>query len=392
MPDLSSLQHTLPHTPDCPACRAELLEINRKTEIRRLKFRDAAEIVLDDEAWFLREENAGLVHDSDSVHVGARTHSDHVDFVGRLNRFFADFPLEQINEGHWRAYQKYRLQTAGSVLINHETSFLSRVLDRAGLWKDLKSKCPRLQTTKSEAGRSMSDEEQHAIMFAASSRPRWKAFYYASLIMLGTTRPQGEILFLRIKDLDMTLRILSFREGRGRYKLQPDGTYRRAMKTAAREEDLPMTDTIYQVCALLLKRHKRICRRLGIEQSPEHYLFPGRKRGGKLDPTRPLKSFKKAWAGVCAAAGVTNLRIEDFRHHSSTKLQERHDIALGVIETIMGHTPNSNTKVDYRHIRHQAVLAAMKQIEVKPVRSVETVDNVVTLPKAQAVAAGKKSS
>lgn len=167
------------------------------------------------------------------------------------------------------------------------------------------------------------------------------------------------------------------------------------MKTAAREEDFPMTDTVFWACTQLLRRYKRICRRLKIAPSPEHYLFPGRARAGKLDPTRPLRSFKTAWKAICKAAGVSNLRIEDVRHTVNTKMEEltrNQTVSQAVRERIMGHEQGTRVNVDYRHIRYQPMLDALKQIEVKPVQPVETVDNVITLPKAQAVAGGKKSS
>lgn len=395
MHDRKSLQHTLDHI-DCHACEGERLALNRKTEMRHLKFKDAAELVLEEEREHLAEENAGVMVETDSLRVGARTYSDHVDFVRRLNRFFAALPLEKIHEGHWRSYQKLRAEGgdgeagAGPSLINHEIAFLKRTLKRAGLWTAISQKCPSLQVPKSTVARAMTPEEESVILFTAASRPRWKPFYLASLLMLNTTRPHGEIRFLRIRDLDMQLRILSFREGRGVFKAQPEGGFRRAMKTGAREQDLPMTDTVYGVCGELLKRYRRICRRLHIETSEDHYLFPGRARGKQLDPTRPVKSWKKAWGAICDTAGVANLRLEDFRHHASTKLQEDHMVAPGVVEQIMGHEPGSKTKKDYRHIRHQAALQALQRIEVKPVHSVQIAENVVEMPRPQAVGSGGK--
>lgn len=448
----SNLQHTLNHI-NCPACEAERLDLNRQSDMRYLKFSAAAELILEDEQKYLLEENADLVHDTDSVHVGARTYSDHVDFVRRLNCFFGEIPLNKIHEGHWRSYQKMRrdpkgflsdLQSiqpppnpeivqkfcellgkwegAGSTLINHETSFLSRVLDRAGLWKDLKNKCPRLQETKSSAGRAMTPEQEQTITFTASTRPRWKPFYLGWLLMLNTSRPQGEILFLRIKDMDIDHRILHFREGRGKFRLQPDGSFRRAMKTAAREKDLPMTDSVFWVCRELLKRYRRICRRLKIEPSPDHYIFPGRARGSQLDPTRPMRSFRKAWAGICAVIGlqargiditrdielliqewaqikkqeeIKDLRIEDVRHTVNTKMEELQadqTVSAAVREHIMGHETGTRVNVDYRHPRYKPVLEALQQIEVKPVEPVDKVDKVVEFQRSQAVARGKKSS
>lgn len=386
---LVALQHTLDHV-DCPACEAERLELNRTTKMRHLKFREAAELVLADERFYLRKENALLAPDDKSIIVGKRTYRDHVDFTRRLNRFFGEIALEKIHEGHWRSYQKQRLATAQSGAINHETSFLKRVLERAGLWDGIKSKCHTLHVSKSQAGRSMTPEVKNAILVAASSRPRWQLFYHCGLLMLNTTCNQGEIIHLRIRDLEMKKRLISIREGGGQLKLQRDGSFRHATKTPQREREIPMNSSAFIVCTLLLKRYHRICRRMKIEPSPDHYLFPGRARGGKLDPTRHLISFKRAWAGICAHAGVNNLRIEDFRHSVSTQLQHNPSVAPGTVEHIMGHKPGSDTKDDYRHGQLDAMLKALEQIEVKPVRSVESVDNVVEFVSYQAAAGGKK--
>jgi integrase len=387
---LVALQHTLDHGPDCAACEADRLELNRTTEMRHLKFREAAELVLADERFYLKPENALLSPEDKSLRVGIRTYRDHADFTRRLNRFYGEIQLFKIHEGHWRSYQKQRLVTAGAGVINHEQSFLKRVLERAGLWDAIKSKCHTLHVPKSQVGRSMTPEVKNAILVAASSRPRWQTFYWCGLMMLNTTCNQGEIIHLRIRDLDMKERVLRIREGGGPLKLQADGSFRHATKTPQRERELPMNSSAFLVCTLLLKRYTRICRRLKLEPSPDHYLFAGRARGGKLDPTRHLISFKRAWAAICAHAGVNNLRIEDFRHEASTQLQHDSLVAPGTVENIMGHKPGSDTKDGYRHSNLEAMHKALERIEVKPVRPVESVDNVVEFVRSHAVGGGKK--
>jgi hypothetical protein len=401
--DRLALQHTFDHGPDCPACEAERLELNRTIKMRHLKFRAAAELILADEKFYLQPENALLSPEDKSIIVGKRTWKDHKDFVERLNHFFGEITLDKIHEGHWRSYQKLRsgstksnawskkLSNAGPGLINHETSFLKRVLERAGLWDAIKAKCHTLHVPKSQAGQSMSPEVKKAILVSASSRPRWQQFYYCGLMMLNTTCNQGEVIHLRIRDVDMKERIIRIREGGGRLKLQADGSFRHATKTPQREREIPMNSSVFSVCTLLLKRYRRICRRLKIEPSPDHYLFPGRARGGKLDPTRHVISFKRAWAAICEHAGVNNLRIEDFRHEASTQLQHDPEVAPGTVENIMGHKPGSDTKDDYRHNQLEAMLKALERIEVKPVRpAVDEMDNVIEFQRSQIVAGGKK--
>lgn len=398
------LQHTLDHI-DCPACEATRLELNRTTDVKKLKFRDAAELRLMEEHFYLQPENALLVVEDKSLRVGARTYRDHCDFARRLNVFFGGIPVEMIHEGHWHQYQKRRLKTAGSGVVNHELSFLKRILERAGAWDAIKSKCHTLHVGKSTVGRALTPPEERIILTAAATRRRWELFYLCALLMRNTTCNQGEAVHLRIKDLDMKARLFWIREGGGQLREQPDGSFRHAPKTSRRERELPMNDTVVWVFTRLLKRYKNLCKRLAIEPSPEHYLFAGRRRGGKADPTRHLGSFKRAWAGICAQAGlaargidvtrdvetlvaewaqickadnIKNPRIEDFRHTASTELQSNDEISTGIVEDLMGHKQGSDTKDEYRHSHAAAMLEALKKIEVKPVK-VEKPDNLVEL-------------
>src|SRR5258707_3602638 len=100
-PQPTQLQHTLNHV-NCPACDATRLELSRTTEMKHLKFRDAAELVLDRERFYLLPENASLVLDESqkTLRVGERTYRDHCDFTRRLNTFFGEIPLANIHEGH----------------------------------------------------------------------------------------------------------------------------------------------------------------------------------------------------------------------------------------------------------------------------------------------------
>src|SRR5215469_7839286 len=43
---------------------------------------------------------------------------------------------------------------------------------------------------------------------------------------------------------------------------------------------------------------------------------------GKIDPTRPQKSWRSAWRSLRKAAGLQHLRFHDLRHHAITELAE----------------------------------------------------------------------
>jgi hypothetical protein len=86
---------------------------------------------------------------------------------------------------------------------------------------------------------------------------------------------------------------------------------------------------------------------------PEHYLFPFRLKRDQWDPTRPQRSFKKAWAQITKAAGLTGLRMYDLRHDALTKLLEDPETSEETVEAIAGHISHKMKK-RYSHIRIEA--------------------------------------
>lgn len=359
-PSTQPLQHTMNHI-SCPACRAELEKLSQFTELKKLKFSSAAKMVWEQE--IVPEE------------FSQRTHEDHEAQMRRLNRFFGELYLEEIHAGHVSAYQKVRLESAGAEMINHEVSFFSRVMDQAGLWKPMKPFVKRLKVPKSAAGRVLTEEERERLILVASSNPRWKVAYLCTLLMVNTPSGPGEIAHIQIKGIDLINRVLSIREG---------------AKNEHRVRDYPMTPEIFDVCRELLRRYNRICKRLRIERSPEHYVLPGRVRGGKFDPTRPIGSWKKAWAALCEKADLEGLRMYDLRHDTCTRLGEDAETSEATIESLMGHS-TKKMKRRYMHIRNQAKLEALKRIAVKPApKIVENGGLIEEIPPAAPASPEKK--
>ena len=54
---------------------------------------------------------------------------------------------------------------------------------------------------------------------------------------------------------------------------------------------------------------------------PDYYLFPACENG-KINPTRPQKSWRSAWRSLRKAALLQHLRFHDLRHHAITELAE----------------------------------------------------------------------
>ncbi len=293
-------QHIIPHTEDCPACRAIEVELSRKQDITKLTFKQAAQVVLDDER---KEVETGgetalaqvlFAHEPKSKkRIGKRTYKDHQDFTRRLNAFFADFPLDKINTGHLRAYQlhrlgfrvddhgkEYRAEGAGPTLINHELSFLAKVLDHAGLWKELKPKYQRLKEPKSEKGRVLDEQKESELIAGAATKPRWIVMYCGILLQVNAGTGPGEICHLRVKDYRRRERMLEIREGGGPVELYVDGP-RGGPKNKWRHRDIPLNDAAVWACEQLLFRYQRICKRRKIEPDLNHYLIPTKRRSDK---------------------------------------------------------------------------------------------------------------
>src|SRR3989442_12752696 len=87
------------------------------------------------------------------------------------------------------------------------------------------------------------------------------------------------------------------------------------------------------------------------EAEPEHFVFPACENH-KIDPSRPIKSFRTAWRNATRAAGLAGLRFHDLRHTVITKLGE----SLTSEQTIMaiaGHVSQRMLE-HYSHIRMDA--------------------------------------
>jgi hypothetical protein len=92
---------------------------------------------------------------------------------------------------------------------------------------------------------------------------------------------------------------------------------------------------------------------------PEWYVFPFGRRG-MLDPTRPVTTFKTAWATVKAQAGVTG-RWHDTRHTVVTQLGESGASPATIMATV-GQV--SRRMVErYSHANLDAQHRAMEQMD-----------------------------
>lgn len=350
--DSPALQHSLNHIAPCPACDAEKAEILRTTDLKDLKFSDAAVVCLEDEIKFTA--------------IAAQTHEDHETFTKRLNKFFGELLLKDIHPGHIRSYQKERAQTAGAELINHEVSWLSHVLDKAGLWKELKPHVNRLKVEKSKRGIALTQEQRECVLVCAASNPRWWVAYLCTLLLANVPSGCGEIRKVKVGDVDLKNKVFRIDEG---------------AKNNYRNRRIPMTETIFWIFSQLTDRYLKICERQNETPAPGHYILPflqtAARRGKTVvaqgmqsyDLNRPMAGYRRAWDSLREKAGVPNMRIYDWRHTKATEFMEDPETSDHTIEELMGQGTKA-MKEQYRHIRDSAKLDALERHEVRPVPKV----------------------
>lgn len=97
--------------------------------------------------------------------------------------------------------------------------------------------------------------------------------------------------------------------------------------------------------------------------NPEYFIFPWHGRNQKIDPTKPITSWRTAWRSVRKAAGLQDLRFHDGRHTAITILAEK-GIPDWVIQAQVGHVGPKMMKT-YSHIRRQALNEAAAALEPK---------------------------
>ena len=117
---------------------------------------------------------------------------------------------------------------------------------------------------------------------------------------------------------------------------------------------------------------RQLLDRLQAQRNGSPWVFPGRD-GGK-----PREDLKYAWARICKAAGIANLRIHDLRHSYASFLVSA-GFSLPVIGALLGHATPATT-ARYAHLfddplrqateRASAIISGQSAVEVVPIKGV----------------------
>ena len=104
----------------------------------------------------------------------------------------------------------------------------------------------------------------------------------------------------------------------------------------------------------------------GAEQ--EHFVFASYKPvHGQMeffDPTRAMRSWKKAWSKSTAKAGLNGLRFHDLRHDAISKLLTDPSVSAQTVKAIAGHVSQRMLN-RYSHIELDARREALEALSGK---------------------------
>jgi integrase len=272
------------------------------------------------------------------VEISANTLSTESDQMKALKAFFGSKPVNRISADDVRSYQAHRHEEGRSNrTINHETGLLQRLLKRTRVWHQIASEVKRLPVSR-EFGRALTEEEKATLLKVAASRPEWQVIRCAAILAFNTTMRSGELKRLRWRDVDFTHRSITVRRS----------------KTEAGRRSIPLNASAAEAILELNQRAGLIG-----NVDPEHYVFPAC-QFGKIDPTRPQKSWRSAWESLTTEAGLDGFRFHDLRHHAITELSES-QVPDAVIMAIAGHVDRKMLE-HYSHVRMEAKRRALEAL------------------------------
>jgi integrase len=259
--------------------------------------------------------------------------------------FFKDMKLRQITPAQIAAYQNARTDAGRAPkTINGEVSVLRQVLKRAKLWYRFADEYTALRNRKPPVGRALTTDEQQRLFAAAQTKPAWLYAYVASTLAFYCGLRACEIRALHWQDVDWSGPLLHVRRSK-----TPAGW---------------RSPTLNTTCVDVLCRLREQAAALGFNR-PDHFIFPWHGRNKRIDPTKPITSWRSAWRSIRKTAGLRTVRFHDGRHTAITTLAEK-GLPDWVIQAQVGHVAPEVMKT-YSHIRRDALNQAAAALE--PIRT-----------------------
>ncbi len=293
------------------------------------------------------------------LELSASTLAKEKHSLGKIREFFQAQSINKISADRILEYRQWRFANGvGPATINLEVGIIRRILKQAKRWHMVADDIKPLREPRS-IGRALAPEQKLKLLEIASQRPEWETAYCAAILALNTTMRGCELKGLHWADIDFFNHTITIGKS----------------KTAAGERIIPMTDEAFNVLTRLLRRAE-----IFGPVDASHYVFAGFRINGRIDrdhmnitnfdPTRPIRTWRRAWRHLTKEAGLTGLRFHDLRHHAITELAES-GASEQTIMAIAGHVSRKMLE-RYSHIRMEAKRAALESLSGKPGKSYGT--------------------
>jgi integrase len=323
--------------------------------------------------------------------LAARSIQTEKERVKPIEAWIGSIPVWRLTVEQVRAYLRERKAAGRSnATLNRELDIIRGVLKRAKRWHHFAEEIRPLPV-RENIGRALTYEEKVKLLKRAAARPEWQTAAWAARLALNTTMRGCEIKALRWCDVDMIGRALTVKRS----------------KTEAGERVIPLNADAWEVILALYRRSQELG---GFETG--NFLFPaikpdrkaqhqgeGKKRIEKIDPTRPLKTWRTAWRRLtraiqCPQCGLLQdpadscsgckadtkdvkspfhgFRFHDLRHQAITELAE----SKASDQTIMGIAGHVSKKMlqHYSHVRLEAKRCALDALSMTPVQKGDSGD------------------
>ena len=282
-------------------------------------------------------QETGTWLETQKPHIAPKTAELYALAITHLKRKFSGMLLSDISADDISRYQAHRMgQKAAGRTINMETGVLRQIMRKHKLWGAISDDVKSMKERR-DVGRALSPDEEASLLQAAADR-RYKdsQLYVIVVLALNSTMCSQEIKTLRWSHIDLMNRTAIVGKG----------------KTDARTgRVIPLNQTAFAALTY--------CGSSRADAKPDHYVFPACENH-KIDPLRPIKSFRTAWRNATKTAGLAGLRFHDLRHTAITKLAET-PASEQTIMSIAGHVSRRMLE-HYSHIRMDAKRKALEAI------------------------------
>jgi integrase len=233
-----------------------------------------------------------------------------------------------------------KITKAGTpVRANRTISALSRLFTLAMRW-EMRPDNPASGIERNDEEprhRYLSGEELRRLTEALIAHPNQQAANAVRLLLLTGAR-RGEVLGATWQQFD----------------LEESGIWTKpsAHTKQKREHRVPLSAP----ARLLLAEMKTAAEQRAAQErrEPSRYVFPARIGDG------PTTEIKNAWAAICKAADLSDVRLHDLRHTYASVLASA-GLSLPVIGALLGHT-QPGTTARYAHLFDDPLRAATERV------------------------------